>query len=95
MQVDHFIPKADEIYRHESRDAITDINNLMPACRICNHYKRTYDLENFREMIEQIPVKLGKREYIYKVGMAYGFYNDKPRKVRFYFEQTPKRGDVK
>lgn len=88
MQVDHFIPKADEIYNHKSPDAINDTNNLMPSCRTCNHYKRAYSLEDFRELIEQIPVKLGKREYIYKVGMAYGFYDDQPRKVRFFFEES-------
>ena len=78
MQVDHLIPKAN--------GGTDDMDNLMPSCRSCNHYKRAETLESFRRMIETIPVKLGKREYIFKVGMTYGFWNDKKRKVKFYFE---------
>ena len=37
MQVDHFRPLRvwDEV-----DGAADDISNLMPACRMCNHYKR-------------------------------------------------------
>lgn len=79
MQVDHLIPQ---------RNGGTDnIDNLMPSCRICNHYKRAESLETFRTWISTIPVKLGEREYIYKVGMAYGFYDSEPKEVKFFFEQ--------
>ena len=79
MQVDHMVPK-----RCGGGD---DFWNLMPACRTCNHYKRAETVESFREAISRIPQKLGEREYIYKVGMAYGFYDDKPRPVKFWFER--------
>ena len=89
MQVDHFIPKAKAIYDKDANAiAIESIENMMPSCRTCNHYKRAHSLELFRKFIEEIPQKLGKQEYIYKVGMAYGFFDNKPRKVRFYFEQA-------
>ena len=80
MQVDHKIPK--------SNGGSDDFSNLMPSCRICNHYKRAESLETFRKWISTIPQKLGERQYIYKVGMAYGFYDDKPREVKFYFERV-------
>lgn len=79
MQVDHLKPQA--------YGGTDDMDNLMPSCRTCNHYKRAERLEYFREMISTIPKKLGEREYIYKVGMAYGFYDAEPREVKFYFEQ--------
>ena len=78
MQVDHMYPKAN--------GGTDDFSNLMPSCRTCNHYKRAESLETFRKWISTIPQKLGERQYIYKVGMAYGFYDDEPREVEFYFE---------
>lgn len=79
MQVDHFIPQ-----RNGGTD---DIENLMPSCRTCNHYKRAESLESFRNMISTIPAKLGEREYIYKVGMAYGFWDAEPKEIKFFFER--------
>lgn len=83
MQVDHKVPKAN--------GGADDFSNLMPSCRTCNHYKRAESLEYFRKAISTIPQKLGERQYIYKVGMAYGFYDDKPREVKFYFEREAER----
>lgn len=82
MQVDHFIP-----YRAWGiEDAGTDdISNLMPSCRMCNHYKRANSLETFRRYIEEIPRKLHEN-YIYKVGLVYGNVSEKEKKILFYFE---------
>lgn len=67
MQVDHFRPLRvwDEV-----DGAADDISNLMPACRMCNHYKRANSLEVFRRYIAEIPRKL-RDNYIYKIGVAY------------------------
>lgn len=52
MQVDHFQP----LRAWGIEDAGTDeLDNLMPACRMCNHYKRANSLETFRRYIEEIP----------------------------------------
>ena len=51
MQVDHFLP----LRAWGIEDAGTDdISNLMPACRMCNHYKRANSLETFRRYIAEI-----------------------------------------
>ena len=68
MQVDHFIPKRGW---SESGSGSDDFFNLMPSCRMCNHYKRANSLETFRKYIQEIPRKL-RQNYIYKVGVAYG-----------------------
>lgn len=79
MQIDHMIPQ---------RIGGTDeMSNLMPSCRLCNHYKRANNLEGFRDAISKIPCKLGRGNYIYRVGMAYGFYDGEQREVKFYFEK--------
>ena len=78
MQVDHLIPQ---------RNGGTDsFDNLMPSCRLCNHYKRAHSLTTFRKMIEEIPDKLQDR-YIYKVGLAYGNVREFRKEIVFYFEK--------
>lgn len=79
MQVDHIIPSV--------RGGEDDFDNYMPTCRRCNHYKRANSLEGWRKMIEEIPLKLERDSYIYRVGIDYKFY-EKPKrqKVKFYFE---------
>lgn len=78
MQVDHFFPK----YGEQGSD---DIANMMPSCRMCNHYKRAHSLEVFRQYIEEIPRKL-RDNYIYKIGVVYGNVVENERPIKFYFE---------
>lgn len=82
MQVDHLIPKG--AYINPGTD---DIENLMPSCRRCNHYKRANSLEAFRKAIGSIKHKLAERSYIYMVGIDYVFFDSNIEKVKFYFEQ--------
>lgn len=82
MQVDHLIPL--EGY---SQDGTNDIDNLMPACRRCNHYKRANSLEGWRKMIEAIPSKLERDSYIYRVALDYELIQARPHEVQFYFEK--------
>ena len=82
MQVDHFRP----LRAWDTEDAGTDdISNLMPACRMCNHYKRANSIETFRRYIREIPHKL-RDNYIYKVGLAYGNVTEREKPIVFYFE---------
>lgn len=79
MQVDHMIP-----LRLGGAD---EMSNYMPACRQCNHYKRGNSLEGFRKMIEQIPTKLERDSYIYRVGINYGNVIPHEMPIVFYFER--------
>ena len=81
MQVDHFIAK-----RGWNESGTDDISNLMPSCRMCNHYKRANTLETFRIYIQEIPRKL-RNNYIYKVGVAYGNVIENEKPIKFYFEK--------
>lgn len=93
-QVDHLIPVQRE---HSGRYSDAEINgyqNLIPACRRCNHYKRAHSLETFRKYIEEIPRKLREDNYIYKVGLDYGLIEERPRKIVFYFEECAYRNST-
>lgn len=83
MQVDHFLPLRAWGIEDTGTD---DLDNLMPACRMCNHYKWANSLETFRRYIEEIPRKL-RDNYIYKVGVAYGEVVEQEHPVKFYFER--------
>lgn len=86
MQVDHFKPQR----AGNAEDAGTDdISNLMPSCRMCNHYKRANSLETFRRYIAEIPRKL-RENYIYKVGVVYGNVIEHEKPITFYFEMEDK-----
>lgn len=82
MQIDHFIPK-----RGWSEQGSDELENLMPSCRLCNHYKRANSLETFRRYISEIPKKL-KQNYIYKVGLVYGNVIENEKPITFYFERS-------
>lgn len=87
MQVDHFLP----LRAWGIEDAGTDdLKNLMPACRMCNHYKRANTLETFRRYIAEIPRKL-RDNYIYKIGVAYGNVIENEKPIEFYFEKEMKK----
>jgi len=88
MQVDHLIPVQRERFKKYSEEEIECFENYMPACRRCNHYKRAHSLEVFRKYIEEIPAKLYRDSYIYKVGRAYNLIVEWPQKIKFYFEQV-------
>lgn len=80
MQVDHLKP-----LRLGGED---EMSNYMPACRMCNHYKRGNTLEGFRNAIERIPEKLQRDSYIYRVGVRYGNVISNAKQITFYFEEV-------
>jgi hypothetical protein len=90
FQLDHLIPRQRERFKRYSEEEIECFENYMPSCRRCNHYKRAHTLEYFRQMIEEIPKKLYRDSYIYKVGLDYSLVAAHEHKVTFYFEEIDK-----
>ena len=87
MQVDHIEPqykKVDPLYFGVTID-IDCFENLMPSCSRCNHYKRAFNLENFRELIKTIHERIQK-QYINKVALDYGIIAVNPFNGQFFFE---------
>ena len=88
MQVDHIVSKSH--YKFIPQQEKFDINrfeNLNPACRMCNHYKRAETLENFRRFhLGELHKRLA-RLYTVRVGLDYGIVKLIPFDGLFYFEK--------
>lgn len=80
MQIDHKKPLA--------IGGEDEFNNMIPACRSCNKYKHTLDIEGFREYLSGIPKRVRRDDVAFQVGERYGVLqvNDVP--VVFYFEKV-------
>lgn len=79
MQVDHLIPVH--------KGGKNELDNYMPACRMCNFYKSTLSLEDFREQIGGIQERLSKL-FIYKMAISYNLIlENKNDEIIFYFER--------
>lgn len=114
-QVDHVTSKVKHIRRvwhthNNVENALLDIrkvdsiDNLFPALRIVNHYKRGKDLEGFRRYMADFHKRLSRlpkntniertkkrKEYMYKVAEAFGITPETPFSGKFYFETLKQR----
>ncbi len=82
MQVDHVI--ALDGWEQKGTDTI---DNMLPACRSCNHYKSRSTLENFRRNLEHMPSVLIRDNLTYRNAVRYGLVIPKHDPVIFYFEK--------
>lgn len=99
MQVDHIIPKLNFIkhvtnkfripsfLRHLTSEDMNHIDNLNPACGVCNKWKSAHDLELFRSEIEAQVKRLNEYSASYRMAKRYGLINENEIKIKFYFER--------
>jgi hypothetical protein len=78
MQVDHVFPR--------SCGGTSHIDNLLPACRQCNHYKRAQTIGVFRETMYTLHERILKI-YIHKVAVNFGMALLVPWDGKFYYEK--------
>lgn len=79
MQVDHI----QSVYWY---DGANDIENYNPACRMCNFYKSTMPIEDFREQLGKILSRLEK-VFIFRLAKKYDLIREIKEPVIFYFEK--------
>lgn len=89
-QVDHLIPRLG------GRVPSTEVfENWMPSCRRCNHYKHSYTLKHFRQLLRTLDKRVCAH-YINKVAKDYGIIVDvRPWNGVFYFEEYEKKERLK
>lgn len=82
MQVDHVKP-----LRIGGND---ELNNMLPACRSCNHYKATFDVEGYRKYLTGIFHRLMRDSIPFQVAIRFGLVKHIGDNVTFYFEKMDK-----
>ena len=87
MQIDHVIPL--------NLGGCDTEENMLAACRSCNHRKGTLTVDKFRHSIEQAPQVLLRDSVTYRNACRFGVIAPTGRKVIFYFETLPGREDQK
>ena len=80
MQVDHVVPKA--------IGGADSVDNFLPTCRLCNHYKRGERLEVFREWKLGELIERLRKIYIFRVAEKYGMITCNKWDGKFYFEKV-------
>lgn len=74
FQVDHLHPRY--------LGGTDDLDNLVPACQLCNRYKVTYSVEQLREQLSLIPARL-ERQSSYRLAVAHGLILPTGKKPKF------------
>lgn len=80
MQVDHKNP----LYI----GGTDNLDNMYPTCRSCNNYKRSLDIEKFREYLEGLTKRLKRDNVAFNVAVRFGIVEVKEKPVVFYFEKA-------
>ena len=94
MQVDHVMPvKFYASYKAKGID-VNCIDNMMPACKSCNHYKSSMTLEKFRSAIERFSNALKRDDVTYRNAVRFGQVISNKHKVVFYFEKENRGGKI-
>ncbi len=69
------------------------LDNMLPACRSCNHYKSRSTLDGFRRMVENMPSALMRDSVTYRNAVRFGLVTPTPHPIIFYFERRPPEGE--
>ena len=98
-QIDHVIPKSKTLQSFHKITNHNDKDNVVPCKSIINHYKRGYDLEQFRQYMLTFHLRLAKLPknprtdktkkriiYMNTIAELFDITIDKPFDGVFYFE---------
>lgn len=80
MQVDHI----ESVYWYKGAD---EFENFNPSCRMCNFYKSTMKIEDFREQLGHLLERL-KKVFIFRLAKKYGLIKEIEKPIEFYFEKV-------
>jgi len=98
MQVDHIISQSTfyhsitnnfhvpDFLSHLTVVDVNHIDNLMPSCRSCNNFKKTFHLELFRAEISEQIKRLRQWKPTFRLAERFGLIECKPKEIKFYFE---------
>lgn len=100
MQINHIIPIyrgwADlQLERFKLERGTDELINLNPSCRVCNKWKSTWTIEQFRNEIQQQIKRLNERSAGFRIAKTYGLIQEIKREVKFHFENIKQSNNEK
>lgn len=75
-----------EFLRHLTETDLNHIDNLNPACRVCNKWKSAHYLELFRSELQDQLSRLNARSANFRIAKRFGQIEETPKPIIFYFE---------
>lgn len=89
MQVDHI----DAVYRAEveGREASDSIDNFNPSCRMCNFYKGTAKIEEFRKKLLTFQAVYFPEHFHTRLAHKYSMMTFAKWDGKFYFEKEERK----
>lgn len=64
-----------------------ELDNFLPSCRSCNHYKSVLGLEDFREWMQTLPDRMLRDSVNFRNLFRFGIVSVDRSPVKFYFEK--------
>lgn len=90
FQVDHIVSqfhyKFKKHLKYTDNNDVNHFENLLPTCRVCNNWKSTHSLEQFRKEIGEQIRRLNEYSSNYRFAKKYNLVSETPHPVVFYFE---------
>ena len=89
MQVDHIksVYANMDVKQVMTEEEMYSEENLLPACRHCNFYKSSMDMETFRMRLSDTLMKKLQKTFQYRLALKYGLIEEHIEPITFYFEQ--------
>lgn len=73
---------------HLTENDLHHIDNLNPACRVCNKWKNAHYLELFRSELQDQVNRLNARNANFRIAKKFGQLQETPKPIIFYFEKV-------
>ena len=89
MQVDHIksVYLHNDYHKDMTEEELNQIDNLMPACRMCNFYKSEGDIEHLRKRLTDTLMNNIRKSFDYRLALKYNLIKENIHPIVFYFEQ--------
>jgi len=86
MQADHIIPLKEFPVTGNLPYHWDDIENLNPACKVCNKWKNAFSIETFRRMVSCQLENVRRFSANYRMCLKYRLVKETPHPILFYYE---------
>lgn len=91
LQVDHIEAHwhnytEEQCVKYGLKKGADNIENMNPACRRCNLWKGTMNIETFRKEIQLQLFRLKRDSSNYRMALDFGMIKENNTTIRFYFE---------